>query len=123
MPRRTLSAHNPMTGPRHLGHYASTMVAWPRHAAEGELNVVVDDVISALLYPKGRDEVESRTLAVVRECLALDVDFSKHHLSATSTIPRSARTSVLRVEPDRRTVVPQTISGIVCRIALELSAH
>jgi tryptophanyl-tRNA synthetase len=84
-----LSAHNPMTGPRHLGHFASTMLAWPRLAAQGELIVIVDDLIASLLYPRGRHEVEAKSLAVVREFAALDVDFSKNHIVLTSMLPEA----------------------------------
>ena len=82
-----ISAHNPMTGPRHLGHYASTMASWPRLAAEGQLIVVIDDLIAALLYPKGRNDLELRTLSAVREFMALEIDFGNHHIVLTSMVP------------------------------------
>lgn len=84
-----ISAHNPMTGPRHLGHYASTMAHWPKIAERGDLIVVIDDLIATLLYPGGRQHVEARTLAVVRECLATGIDFGRNYIVLTSMVPEA----------------------------------
>jgi tryptophanyl-tRNA synthetase len=82
-----LSAHNPMTGPRHLGHYVSTIRDWPRLARDHELFIVVDDLIAAILYPEARDDIQARTLRVVRELCAADLDFRRHRLLLTSMVP------------------------------------
>jgi tryptophanyl-tRNA synthetase len=86
-----VSAHNPMTGPRHLGHFASTMLEWPKLAESNQIIVVIDDLIAALLYPRSADALQHRTIAVVRECLAMDVDFTgaHHHIVLTSMIPEA----------------------------------
>lgn len=84
-----VSAHNPMTGPRHLGHYVSTMADWPRLARDHELFVIVDDLIAAILYPGARHQLQARTLQTVREFLATGVDFTQHHIVLTSMVPEA----------------------------------
>lgn len=89
-----ISAHNPMTGPRHLGHFASTMLAWEELSKDYQIVAIIDDLIPAVLYPSARDEIEERTLAVVRECLAMDVDFGgEHHILLTSMAPEAHETA------------------------------
>src|SRR5258708_4686090 len=82
-----VSAHNPMTGPRHLGHYVSTMIDWPRLQRDHELFVVIDDLIAAILYPNIRNQLEAQSLQIAKEFLATGVDFSRNHLVLTSMVP------------------------------------
>lgn len=89
-----ISAHNPMTGPRHLGHFASTMLAWETLAADYQIVAIIDDLIPAILYPNARDKIQERTLAVVGECLAMDIDFEgQHHILLTSMAPEAHETA------------------------------
>lgn len=89
-----VSAHNPMTGPRHLGHYASTLSGWEKLSSDHQIVAVIDDLIPALLYPGARDAIQERTLAVVRECLAMNIDFSgEHHILLTSMAPEAHETA------------------------------
>lgn len=89
-----VSAHNPMTGPRHLGHFASTMSAWEKLSKDYQIIAVIDDLIPALLYPAEREKIQERTLAVVRECLAMDLDFDgQHHILLTSMAPEAHETA------------------------------
>ncbi len=87
MKSTVVSAHNPMTGPRHLGHYVSTMIDWPRLQKDHELFIVIDDLIAAVLYPRGRKEIQKRAFFVAREFVATGVDLEKNHLILTSMIP------------------------------------
>lgn len=82
-----VSAHNPMTGARHLGHYVSTMIDWARLQKEHELFIVIDDLIASILYPLGRKEVEERSFQLAKEFMATGVDFNNNHLILTSMIP------------------------------------
>ena len=89
-----ISAHNPMTGPRHLGHFASTMASWNRYASDYQIVAVIDDLIPAILYPGARARIEERTLAVVQECMAMDLDFGgDHHILLTSMVPEAHETA------------------------------
>jgi tryptophanyl-tRNA synthetase len=82
-----LSAHNPMTGPRHLGHLVSTMVDWPKLEEKYEIFIVIDDLIASLLYPKGREQIQARVFNVAREFFATGIHRQKSHVVLTSMIP------------------------------------
>ena len=82
-----VSAHNPMTGPRHLGHLVSTMVDWRNLEQEYTLYLIVDDLIASILYPSGRKHIQSRTFNVVREFFATGIDQRKSHVVLTSMVP------------------------------------
>lgn len=82
-----VSAHNPMTGPRHLGHYASTMIDWLNLQREHELFIVIDDLIAAILYPRARKEIQNRTFQVAKEFIATGIDLDENHIVLTSMLP------------------------------------
>jgi tryptophanyl-tRNA synthetase len=82
-----LSAHNPMTGPRHLGHLFSTMADWPTLEEKYDLYIVIDDLIASILYPSGRKHVQDRTFNVAREFLATGIDPRRSRLVLTSMLP------------------------------------
>ena len=81
----TVSAHNPMTGPRHLGQWASTVLDWPQY--QDNLVVVVDDVIGAILYPGARQSLEARSLFTMREFMVSNFDVIGTRFVLTSMIP------------------------------------
>lgn len=82
-----VSAHNPMTGPRHLGHYASTMIDWLSLQREHELFIVIDDLIASILYPRARKEIQNRTFQVAKEFIATGIDLDENHIVLTSMLP------------------------------------
>lgn len=82
-----VSAHNPMTGPRHLGHYLSTMIDWPRLQRSHELFIVVDDLISTILYPRARKEISERSFATIKEFMSTGIDLNESNIVLTSMIP------------------------------------
>ena len=82
-----ISAHNPMSGPRHMGHLVSTMADWPTIQDKYELYLVIDDLIASLLYPRGRDQIASKTFSVAREFFATGIKPGKSHVVLTSMLP------------------------------------
>lgn len=82
-----VSAHNPMTGPRHLGHLASTMIDWSKLQAKYEIYIVIDDLIASVLYPRGRVQIQDRAFNVAREFLATGIDRRRSHVVLTSMLP------------------------------------
>ena len=82
-----VSAHNPMTGSRHLGHYVSTMIEWTRIQSEFELFIVIDDLIATILYPKIRKEIQKRSFQVAKEFIATGIDVKNNAIVLTSMIP------------------------------------
>lgn len=82
-----LSAHNPMTGPRHMGHYLSTMADWPRLQHNHELFIVIDDLIACILYPRARKEITERSFATIKEFMSTDIDLDEAHIVLTSMLP------------------------------------
>lgn len=84
-----VSAHNPMTGPRHLGHHVSTMMEWPALEEVHECFFVIDDVIATLMYPSQREMIFNRSLYTARDFLASGIDTTKSHIVLTSSISES----------------------------------
>lgn len=84
-----LSAHNPMTGPRHLGHYLSTMIDWPRLQRDHELFIVVDDLISTMLYPRARKDITERSFMTIKEFLSSGVNLDDTNIVLTSMLPEA----------------------------------
>jgi len=84
-----ISAHNPMTGPRHLGHHVSTMREWPQLQKKYECFFVIDDLIAVLMYPRERKEIFERSLFVAREFMACGIDLKRCHIFLTSMVPES----------------------------------
>ena len=89
-----VSAHNPMTGGRHLGHYVSTMIDWLSIEKDHELFIIIDDLIATILYPRSRKEIERRTFQVAKEFIATGVNFDENHLVLTSMIPEMCELSL-----------------------------
>ena len=84
-----VSAHNPMTGPRHLGHYASTMIDWPEQQKNHQIVIVIDDLISTLLYPQSRKEITNRSFQVASEFIATGIDLEQNSIVLTSMLPEA----------------------------------
>lgn len=82
-----VSAHNPMTGPRHLGHLASTMIEWKALQDEYECYFVVDDLIADFIYPIERRKLQNRTFFTIRDFLAAGVNPHKCHIAVSSLVP------------------------------------
>lgn len=81
-----VSAHNPMTGPRHLGHYVSTMMEWPNLQKKHECFFVIDDLIASFMYPKARSQIFNRALFTARDFLASGIDTENGHIVFTSSL-------------------------------------
>ncbi|WP_108817039.1 hypothetical protein [Loktanella sp. Alg231-35] len=84
-----VSAHNPMTGPRHLGHHVSTMLEWPYLEDEYECFFIIDDVIATLMYPSQREMIFNRSLYTARDFMASGINPEKSHIVLTSSISES----------------------------------
>lgn len=89
------SAHNPMTGPRHLGHYVSSMVDWVRLEKDHELLIAIDDLISIVLYPRARHKAEENALQNAKEFLATGIDPQRSRVFLTSMVPEVHELSML----------------------------
>jgi tryptophanyl-tRNA synthetase len=76
-----------MTGPRHLGHYVSTMADWPELQKEGQLVIIIDDLIAAILYPRARREIQNRAFQTAKEFIATGIDLNENQIILTSMIP------------------------------------
>jgi tryptophanyl-tRNA synthetase len=84
---RMLSAHNPMTGARHLGHYVSTMKEWVQQQSKYECFFVVDDIIANIVYPIDREKVQNRALYTFRDFLASGLNPNQSHFVLASMVP------------------------------------
>lgn len=84
-----VSAHNPMTGPRHLGHYVSTMIDWPKLQHDHEIFIVIDDLIAAILYPASTNEIQDRTFHVAKEFISTGINIGNNHIVLTSMVPEA----------------------------------
>jgi tryptophanyl-tRNA synthetase len=84
-----VSAHNPMSGARHLGHYVSTMKEWEKLQYEFELFIVVDDLIAHFLNPAERSEMQNRSFLTIQDFLAGGADPSACHFILTSMLPEA----------------------------------
>lgn len=89
-----VSAHNPMTGPRHLGHYVSTMIDWSRLQQKHELFIIIDDLIAAILYPRNIKEIQKHTFQVAKEFIATGINLDENHILLTSMLPEAHELSL-----------------------------
>lgn len=87
MKKILVCGHNPMTGPRHLGHYLSTMRDWTHLEKDYEVFIIIDDLIASILYPKGISTVQEKTFQVAKEFIATGIDKNRTHIILTSMIP------------------------------------
>lgn len=84
--RILISAHNPVTGPRHLGHYFGAMKSLVECQHDYESIVVLDDLLAHFMYPKERPYIQNRTFYVVQDFINSGFDVEKHHIALTSQI-------------------------------------
>jgi len=90
-----VSAHNPMTGARHLGHFVSTIKEWRHLQDEHECFIVVDDLIAHFIYPSEKEKIQNRAFYTIRDFLAGGLDSKKTHVILTSMVPESLELMVL----------------------------
>lgn len=90
-----VSAHNPMTGPRHLGHHVSTMKEWPRLQASHECFFVIDDLIATFMYPRDRAEIFDRSIFVAAEFMASGINLKDANIILTSMVPEASELLIL----------------------------
>lgn len=81
-----ISAHNPVTGPRHLGHYFGAMKSLVECQYDYRSIVVLDDLLAHFMYPKEREFVRNRTLYVVQDFINSGFDIEKNDIVLTSDI-------------------------------------
>jgi tryptophanyl-tRNA synthetase len=81
-----ISAHNPVTGPRHLGHYFGAMKSLVECQHDYQTIVVLDDLLAHFMYPHEREFVRNRTFYVVQDFINSGFDVSKHSIVLTSQI-------------------------------------
>jgi tryptophanyl-tRNA synthetase len=82
-----VSAHNPMTGPRILGHHVSNFKEWRSLQKTHECYFAVDDIIAYLIYPRESKHILNRTLYTVRDYVASGIDVNLCHIFVTSQVP------------------------------------
>ena len=81
-----ISAHNPVTGPRHLGHYFGAMKSLIECQHDYDTIVVLDDLLAHFMYPKEREHIQNRTFYVVQDFINSGLDIEKNHIVLTSQI-------------------------------------
>lgn len=81
-----VSAHNPVTGPRHLGHYFGAMKSLVECQHDYDTIVVLDDLLAHFMYPKERQYVQNRTFYVVQDFINSGFDAERHAIVLTSQI-------------------------------------
>ncbi len=83
-----ISTHNPVTGPRHLGHYFGAMKSLVECQHDYETIVVLDDLLAHFMYPKERPYIQNRTFYVVQDFINSGFDAEKHTICLTSQLHR-----------------------------------
>lgn len=81
-----ISAHNPVTGPRHLGHYFGAMKSLAECQYEYDTIVVLDDLMARIMYPKDREHIQNRAFYVVQDFINSGLDVKKNSIVLTSQI-------------------------------------
>lgn len=81
-----ISAHNPVTGPRHLGHYFGAMKSLAECQYEYDTIVVLDDLLAHFMYPKERKFIQNRTFYVVQDFINSGIDTEVNAIVLTSQI-------------------------------------
>ncbi len=84
--KNLISAHNPVTGPRHLGHYFGAMKSLAESQYEYNTFVVLDDLLAYFMYPKEREYIQNRTLFVVQDFINSGFDVENNNILLTSDI-------------------------------------
>ncbi|CAA7194797.1 hypothetical protein [Chryseobacterium potabilaquae] len=84
--KNLISAHNPVTGPRHLGHYFGAMKSLVECQHEYNTIVVLDDLLAYFMYPKEREYIQNRTLYVVQDFINSGFDIENNNIVLTSDI-------------------------------------
>jgi len=84
-----VSGHNPITGPRHLGHFVSTMKELRGLQKDYECIIVIDDLLAYLIFCNMRDKIINRTFFTIRDILASGFDTKRGHIIITSMLPES----------------------------------
>lgn len=79
-----ISAHNPVTGPRHLGHYFGAMKSLIECQYDYDTVVVLDDLLAYFMYPKEREFIQNRTFYVVQDFINSGFDTAKNTIVLTS---------------------------------------
>lgn len=59
-----ISAHNPVTGPRHLGHYVSSIKELKHLQDKYECFILFDDLLAYFMYPNDRVNIMNRSFTV-----------------------------------------------------------
>jgi tryptophanyl-tRNA synthetase len=88
MKKILVSPHNPITGPRHLGHYLGSMKDLIDIQNDYECYVILDDMLASLMYPKERSKIINRTLFVVQDFINAGLDPKKSKIVLTSQLPQ-----------------------------------
>ncbi len=81
-----ISAHNPVTGPRHLGHYFGAMKSLAECQYEYNTIVVLDDLMARIMYPKDREHIQNRAFYVVQDFINSGFDPKNNAIILTSQI-------------------------------------
>lgn len=81
-----ISAHNPVTGPRHLGHYFGAMKSLVESQHDYNTFVVLDDLLAYFMYPKEREYIQNRTLFVAQDFINSGFDVEHNNIVLTSDI-------------------------------------
>ena len=86
MSKILISPHNPVTGPRHLGHLFGSMLDLVELQSKHKCVIILDDLLAHFMYPTHREQIAERTLFVVQDFLNSGIDPDKTDIILTSKV-------------------------------------
>lgn len=81
-----ISVHNPIFGPRNLGHYFGSMRDLVNNQYDYETIVVIDDIAATFMNPNDFKFVQNRSFFVVQDFINAGFDCEQNHIILTSQV-------------------------------------
>ena len=81
-----ISVHNPVFGPRNLGHYFGSMKDLVETQSQYRSIVVIDDVMAGFMSPRDRKAIPNRSYFVVQDFLNAGFDAEHNQIVLTSQV-------------------------------------
>lgn len=81
-----VSVHNPVFGPRNLGHYFGSMKDLVASQEQYHSIVVIDDVMAGFMSPRDRETIPNRSYFVVQDFLNAGFDTEHNEIILTSQV-------------------------------------
>ncbi len=81
-----ISVHNPLFGPRNLGHYFGSMKDLVETQQQYHSIVVIDDVLAGFMAPRDREAIPNRSYFVVQDFLNAGYNVEENQILLTSQV-------------------------------------